>query len=135
MNPKIAIKIMLWLLAAVILFHLSIITKLVPYDITWEGRLKNDSEMYVFELFSIVVNLILYAALLIKGTYLRAFIPLKAVNIILWIFLVLFGLNTIGNLLAQTNFEKYFAILTLSFSILLWIILAKSKKSAHTSQK
>lgn len=128
MNSKTAIKIMLWLLVSVMLFHFSILLKVIPYDITWGGRLKNDTEMYVFETFSILFNFLLFSVLLIKGGYIKAFISLKAVHIILWIFIIIFGLNTIGNSLAETFFEKSFSILTLTFVILLWIILNKDKK-------
>ena len=131
MNPKNAIKIMLWLLLGVMLFHLSIILKIVPYEITWGGRLKNDFEMYVFESISMIINLFLISILLIKGGYIKEVIPLKIVNIFLWVFLILFGLNTIGNILAKTNFEKYFTILTLANSFLIWIILTKTKNE-HT---
>lgn len=123
MNSKIAIKIMLCLVGAILLFHSSIILKIVPYEITWGGRLTTNSEMYVFETISILTNLILGLTLLIKGNYIRQLISLKTVTITLWIFLILFGLNTIGNVFAKTNFEKIFAVLTLSLSILLWIIL------------
>jgi len=133
MNPKTAIKMMLYLLVAVILFHLSIILKIVPYEITWGGRLTNDSEMYVFESISIIINLFLFSILLIKGKYLREFISMKIVNITLWIFFVLFGLNTIGNILAITNLEKFFTLLTLASSILIWIILRKDKKRTHNN--
>ena len=129
MNPQTAIKIMLYLLVAIILFHFSIILKIVPYEITWGGRLKNESEMYVFETISIIINLLLFSILLVKGKYLREFISMKIVNITLWIFFVLFALNTIGNVLAKTNFEKFFTLLTLAFSILIWIILRKDKKT------
>ncbi len=123
MNSKTAVKVMLCLVAAIMLFHLSIILKIVPYEITWGGRLKNDSEMYVFEMISILINLILGLTLLIKGSYIKQIVSLKIVTITLWIFLILFGLNTIGNVFAKANFEKIFAVLTLSSSILLWIIL------------
>jgi hypothetical protein len=115
MNPKTAIKTMLFLLVAVVLFHLSIVLKIVPYEITWGGRLKNDSEMYVFESISILINLLLITILLIKGQYLRELVSMKIVDIALWIFFVLFGLNTVGNIFSETNFEKYFTILTLGF--------------------
>jgi hypothetical protein len=128
MNPKSAIKIMLYLLVAVILFHITIILKIIPYDISWGGRIKNDSEMYVFESISILINLFLCFILLIKGKYIRAFLSMKIVNITLWIFVILFGLNTVGNIFAKTNFEKFFTLLTLSFAILIWIILRKDKK-------
>ena len=124
---------MLWLLSVVMIFHLSILLKIVPYEITWGGRLKNDSEMYVFETISMLINLFLFTILLIKGKYLRELVSLKVVNIVLWFFLVLFGLNTIGNMLSETTFEKFFAILTLMSSILIWIILSKSKKQTHSN--
>jgi len=108
MKPKTAIKIMLYVLVAVILFHLSIMLKIVPYEITWGGRLKNDSEMYAFETISIVINLFLFLILLIKGKYLKELMPIKIVNITLWVFFLLFVLNTVGNIFAKTNFEKYF---------------------------
>lgn len=132
MNPKTAIKLMLYFLVAIVLLHLSILLKIVPYEITWGGRLKSDSEMYIFETISIVINLFLGTILLIKGGFIKEIIPMRSVNIILWIFVVLFGLNTIGNIIAETNFEKFFAILTLAFSVLIWIILTKGKKSTHT---
>jgi hypothetical protein len=131
MHPKTAIKIMLYLIVAVIFFHLSIILSVVPYEITWGGRLKNDSEMYVFEIVSLLINLFLGLVLLIKGEYVKAIIPPKIVNVVLWIFLILFGLNTIGNLVAKTTFEKTFAVLTLASSILIWIILAKAESTEH----
>ncbi len=123
---------MLGLIIAVTIFHLSIILKIIPYEITWGGRLKNDAEMYVFETISIAINLFLDFILLTKGSYIRQIIPMKVVNLILWIFLILFGLNTIGNVLAKTNFEKFFAILTFASSILIWIIL-KKKTNEHTT--
>ena len=127
MNPRLAIKIMLWLFAVVTIFHLCIVVKIIPYEISWGGRLKSNSEMYIFESISILINLFLIFVLLIKGKYLTEIIPMKIVNFSLWIFFVLFGLNTIGNILAKTNFEKYFTLLTLASAILIWIILKKSK--------
>ena len=129
MKPKIAIKIMLWMLAAVILFHLSIILKIVPYEITWGGRLENDSEMYLFETISVLVNLLLCYILLIKGQYLKGFVSMKFVNFTLWLFFVLFVLNTIGNIFATTTFEKFFTLLTLIFAILIWVIVSKRQKT------
>lgn len=133
MNPTRAIKIMLWLLTSIMLFHLSIVLKVTPYEITWGGRLKNDTEMYVFETISILINVFLFSVLLIKGKYVKEFISPKAVHIILWIFIILFGLNTIGNCLAKTIFEKFFALLTLASAILLWIVLNKDKKQTHNN--
>lgn len=128
MNPKITIKILLWLIAAVTLFHLAILIKIIPYEITWGGKLKNDAEMYLFESISILINLFLAYVLLIRGEYVHKLIPSKVVNIILWIFLFIFGFNSIGNIFADTLFEKSLSLLTLIFTFSLWNILKKRKK-------
>lgn len=130
MKIRTATNIMLVIIGLVTLFHLALILKIIPYNIAWGGRLTNDSEMYVFESVSIIINLFLGFILLVKGTYIQQLLPEKIVNIILWIFVILFALNTVGNVFAKTSFEKYFAILTFSSSLLIWIILkAKNKHS------
>jgi len=131
MNYKTLIKILLALLTAVILFHISVIAKVVPYDIAWGGRLQNDSEMYIFESFSILTILFLGLVLLMKGEYVKFRFRNKTINIVLWIFLALFLLNTIGNIFAKTDFEKSFAILTFIFAIIILTIL----KTKHFTVK
>ena len=123
------IKILLWLIATVSLFHFAILTHLIPYETTWGGRLKSDGEMYAFESASILANLFLGFVLFIKGEYILKSAPSRAVNLILWAYLILFGLNTIGNLFAETLFEKSLSLLTLTFSYLIWAILKKDKKT------
>lgn len=122
-----SIKIFLGLLFAVILFHLCIITKIIPYDITWGGRLTNDTEMYVFETISILINVFLSWVISMKGNFIKYKFSNKAVNIILWIFFSIFILNTIGNIFAKTFFEKFFAILTGLSAILIWNITKERK--------
>jgi hypothetical protein len=135
MNPKLTIKILLWLIAAVTLFHLTILIKIIPYEITWGGKLKNDAEMYLFESISILINLFLGYVLLIKGKFVSKLISTKVVNIILWIFLFIFGLNTLGNIFSETLFEKSLSLLTLVFTFLLWNILKKSNKDIKARTK
>ena len=135
MTSKLAIKIMLWLITFITLFHLAILTKIIPYEITWGGRLENDSEMYVFETISIIFNIFLGLVLFIKDERLPALIPMKVINIILWVFLILFSLNTIGNIFAETLFEKILAIVTLSFSYLIFIIFRNTRNENTTKPK
>ena len=127
MSHKYPIKILLCLIATVTLFHLAIITKIIPYEVAWGGKINNDAEMYVFESISILINLFLGFILLIKGDYVLSFLTTRVVDIILWIFLLVFGLNTIGNLFAETLFEKSLSLLTLIFTYLIWVILKKKK--------
>jgi hypothetical protein len=122
-STKTTIKILTSLLVLVIFFHLLILLKIIPYTIAWGGRLKTDQEMYVFESVSIVINLLLIFILSLKAKHVKH----KIIDITLWIFFVLFSLNTIGNLLAKTTFEKSFSVITLLFAVLLFKILRKSK--------
>ncbi|MGY5355839.1 hypothetical protein [Wenyingzhuangia sp. IMCC45467] len=119
---------MIWLLVAILLFHFCIILKIIPYEIAWGGRLKSDTQMYVFESISVLINFSLCFVLFIKGNYLAEIIPMKIVNIVLWVFFVIFGLNTIGNIFAKTNFERFFTLFTLAFTVLIWVVLKKIKK-------
>ncbi len=129
MNINTQIKILLGILFSVILFHICIIVKIIPYNIAWGGRLTNDNEMYVFESISILINLFLSWLLFMKGEFVQFKFPNKTVNLILWIFFALFILNTVGNLFAKTNFEKLFALLTGLSAILIWNILKHKKTS------
>ena len=122
-RPHKAITILLGILSIVVFLHIFIMVKVIPYAIAWGGRLQNDEQMYLFETVSIIVNLFLIFILLMKGRYIRLQLKEKLLNLVLWIFSILFLLNTVGNLFAQTNFEKMFAVLTLTLAILILKIL------------
>lgn len=121
-NKLTYINILIGISVLATIFHLLILVRVIPYEITWGGRLKTVEEMYVFETLSILINSFFIFVLLQKGEYVRFFLGKKTVTIILWVFFTIFVLNTIGNVFSKTNFEKYFAILTFINSILIWII-------------
>lgn len=126
--------IFLILISIVLIFHLLIITQIIPYEFAWGGKIKTETEMVFFEIFSILVNLILGFILLMKGVFIRPIFSEKTIDKVLWFFLALFLLNTVGNLFAETNFEKAMSILTLIFSFLIWKIL-KPKQTSIQSEK
>lgn len=113
------------LTALVILLHLLIMIKIIPYKAVWGGRLQSDTEMYFFEATSILVNAFLIFILLMKTGRIYPYFKEKLQDIILWVFLVLFILNTVGNIFAETLFEKSLALLTLFFALCLGVILKK----------
>lgn len=130
MTQKRAINILLWIVGAILLLHVAIVTKVIPYEIAWAGKLKNDMQMYLFESISILVTLLLGVVLLIKGDYLPRFIPIKFVNALLWMFFFLFGLNTMGNIFAETFYEKSLSLLTLCITYLIWRICRGNKQTS-----
>jgi len=128
MKSTTATNLLLILLGLVTIFHLVIMLKIIPYEITWGGRLENDQQMYAFESLSIFFNLYLILILLQKAKYINPVFPDKMVQISLWAFMILFALNTVGNLIAETSFEKSFAIITLVSSLLIWRIIKKPRR-------
>jgi hypothetical protein len=125
-TPQQAIKIMLVLLSAVMVFHILVITQVIPYTIVWAGKLKSTKDMYQFEGSSIFINLMLILILLVRGQYIQLPVSQQFISIVLWLFVFLFALNTIGNLFAKTNFEKFvFTPLTFISSLLLFRIVKK----------
>jgi hypothetical protein len=127
-NKLIYINMLIGITVLATIFHLLILVGVIPYEITWGGRLKTVEEMYVFETISILINSFFIFILLQKGEYIRYILGRKTVSIILWIFFTIFALNTIGNVFAKTNFEKYVAILILINAILIWVINKTIKK-------
>jgi len=133
-KKEIAIKLMLSMLILIIAFHALILTQIIPYTIVWAGKLKTINEMYVFEIISISINLVLILILFLKGRSIQNNSSNKLINGVLWVFIILFAFNTIGNLMAETLFEKIvFTPLTLLFTILLWIIVKKDKSDKNNN--
>ena len=108
--------------AIFILFHLVIILGIlffnfVPIDYIWGGKLQSEEQLLYFEIFSLLVQSVCLFLTLIKAGYLE--VPkLQAVaHAGMWVLFVLFLLNTLGNILAETYFEKSFAIITAILAI------------------
>jgi hypothetical protein len=123
-TPTQALRIMMALLSAVVVFHLCIITGIIPYQNVWAGRLKSSSEMYLFESISMLLNVLLIAVLCIKAGYLKMTISATIINGIIWLFVVVFFLNTIGNMFAENNIERVAGgLLTAVSTLLCWRIV------------
>jgi hypothetical protein len=85
--------------------------------------------MYVFETISIGVNLFLLWILVVKRKYIKANRSSKMLNVALWLFVIIFSLNTIGNLFSETNFETivFTPITFISAIFCLRIVLEKNE--------
>lgn len=123
-----ALNTLLGLFSVVIIFHLSVITQIIPYKIVWAGKLNSAKEMYAFEITSITINLFFLVILLLRAHYIKHTIPERLLNLILWMFLVLFVFNTIGNLMAETAFERFvFTPMTLLAAVLIWLVVRRRR--------
>lgn len=129
-----AVKLCLGVFGLVILFHLSIIVGMLLFDFApveylWGGKMETAEELLGFEFISLVVMLICFFVVMIRSGKINKPSLLKTSNIVIWILFVIFLLNTAGNLLAETTFEKMFGIVTVILSFLcLRIALEKIDK-------
>jgi hypothetical protein len=131
MNKKVAIKIMFFLLGSVLIFHFLVFTEQLPYDKVWAGKLNSVEEMKTFETFSILINIFMIWVLFMKYRLLDSGKRNKAIDILIWIFVVFFGLNTIGNLFSKSIMELVLGtFFTLVSCVLCFIIVKKGNTKA-----
>ncbi|MEO5681252.1 MAG: hypothetical protein ABIQ88_01360 [Chitinophagaceae bacterium] len=107
-----------------LLCHLALLLKLVPYRMVWGGRIKSDKQMYRFETVSIIITILFTIVLLAKAGCLGIAVPQRPITISLWIMTVLYLVNTVGNLKSNNRIEQIiFAPLTIVLVISLLVIL------------
>lgn len=87
-------------------FHLLVIIGIIPMDIIWGGRINSRSELIKFELVSLLILILCTFITLLKVKYINISKLYKFANIGIWFLVVIFLLNTIGNLFAISLFEK-----------------------------
>jgi hypothetical protein len=130
LSQKQALNCMIALLAAVIVFHVLVLVQVIPYTIVWAGKINSVEEMVTMETVSIAINVILILVLLLKGNYIKNKISTKTLNAIIWLFVIVFALNTVGNLFSKTTLELYlFTTLTFISALLCLRIVVEKKGS------
>ena len=125
MSKKVALLIMFFLLGSVLIFHVFIITEIIPFDKVLAGKLKSVEEMRQFETFSILLNLVMFTVFVIKYRLLLQEKRNRLIDVIIWGFAGLFALNTLGNLFSESIVELILGTLLTLFSAALCVIIAK----------
>lgn len=103
-------------------FHLAIIIGITafgfaPLDFLWGGKMETESQLLNFEVMSLATAIVALIFTMIRAGYIGAPRLLRLTQFIMWMLFVLFLLNTLGNILAETVFEKTFAIVTALLSL------------------
>lgn len=119
---------MIVLLSISLTFHFLVLLQIVPYSIVWAGKLNSLEEMRKFETVSIGINLFMLMIMLLRANHIRNTIPIKVLNWIIWFFVIVFALNTVGNLFSKTGLEFYLGTtLTFLSAVLCYGIVSESK--------
>lgn len=116
---KWAVYIAVSLNLLIVVFHSLVLAQVIPFNIVWGGKFQNFNEVKTFEIISILAILVITTFIFIKAYGVYSKITTVMVNAVIWLFVVLFSLNTIGNLLAEKSTETIiFTPITLVFAIL-----------------
>jgi len=128
--------ILVVLLFILLIFHFLVITGAVPFGIIWGGKLKNYSQVLVYESVSIGINLIMILVVSVNAEFIKFTVNRILVKASLWVMFFLFLLNTLGNFTSQNQFERIvFGPLTLVISFLcLKLSFTGSRNSSKSVQ-
>ncbi|WP_162425576.1 hypothetical protein [Pontibacter pudoricolor] len=105
-SERLAIRGLLAIQSLSVVLHLLILSGVIPYEIAWGGRIKNQEEMVRFESVSILLNLLMLAIVAIRAGLLPVRLNYSFTRGALWFMFGLFVLNTVGNILSENQFEQ-----------------------------
>ena len=114
MITQVAYITQLTVFSVLLVFHMAVIFKLIPYHLIWGGRLKNDRQMLKYEIVSFVVIAILWIFTVSDAGFLEVFETNNFRPYIYWGLALLFLFNTLGNVKSESKLEKtLFTLLTI----------------------
>lgn len=111
---------LLVLFGAALLFQVVVLSGFIPTEMVWGGQLESDDQRAVMSVVAIVVLLLMIAIVLMRMGRSGRSIPAVG-KWGMWAIVVLFALNTVGNLAAEDLRETLiFTPVTLVAALLAW---------------
>ena len=122
---KVATNGILVILSLIIIFHLLVISGIIPFDIVWGGNIADKKQLWLMESISIIITFIMLLFALAYSGIIRIKLHPTAIKIGFWLMFVFVLLNTLGNILSKNSLETYiFTPLTLLLSLFCFRIAA-----------
>jgi hypothetical protein len=119
-SAKLAGNTLLISLILLSIFHILVLTGIVPSNIVWGGGSSNSaSNIIALELIAFLVTLVFILIVALKAGYLKIGKLKKVATIGIWIMGVFFLLNMVGNFNSSSSVEKLvFGPLTIIMALL-----------------
>ena len=112
-------KILMGLLVLLMVMHVLILARVIPYEVVWGGSIKDETQLYVFEISALIINGLFFIITAIKLGHIRAPGLWRVADIGMWIVFAYFAMNVIGNLSSGVSWEKLlFAPLSIVLALL-----------------
>jgi hypothetical protein len=113
------------ILSFILIFHLLVISGVIPFNIVWGGNVYDKNRLLVMETISIAVNLLLLLFVCAYLGIIKIRVNAQAARIGFWTMFILFSLNTLGNSMSKNPLEFYiFTPLTLLLSLFCFRVAA-----------
>lgn len=121
-------KLILILLSINMVFQVLVIAGVIPFDMVWGGRLESREEMLRVLPAGLGVMVFVGIVVALKAAYIRNGISEKILNAFLWLFGLLFILNTLGNIVSTSSLEALiFTPVSLVMAIFIFILSTKRR--------
>jgi hypothetical protein len=104
---QLAGNILLISYALLAIFHVLVLTQIVPSDIVWGGQAAgSQTNIRTLEAISLIVTFLFAIVVAAKIDYIKASKYKKVINILLWIIFAYSILNTVGNIASGVSVEN-----------------------------
>lgn len=124
---RIAGVIMIISFSCMCLFHILVLTGIIPYTMVWGGSLESQSYIFKMEIVSLLLTIIFLLIVLSRMKSIKMPLGERSLRILLWIVCGFFLLNTLGNIVSVNKWERQiFTPLTLILAACA-AVLARSK--------
>ncbi|ANX13903.1 hypothetical protein ABE41_017970 [Fictibacillus arsenicus] len=89
-----------------LLLHILILLKIVPYDFIWGGQINNTADLYRLESISILIQCGFIFIISLRAGYIFPGKLKKTANVGVWIIFIFMILNTIVNITSSSGIES-----------------------------
>ncbi|MED4071886.1 hypothetical protein [Priestia endophytica] len=104
-SMKMASYIILAINTLALLMHGLILLNILPYDFVWGGRLKKQEDVILFEMVSILIQVVFISIVAVKAGYILKGKFKRTSNIGIWVIFGMMILNSLGNLASHSFLE------------------------------
>lgn len=133
LGTRAAGHIILAINTAALFMHILILWNILPYEFVWGGRLKSQEDLVIFEMISILIQMVFILIVAVKLGYFLNGRFKKTVNVGLWIMFGIMVLNSAGNAASNSDLEKQLMTPLTVLLALLVLRLAIEKESEKTN--
>lgn len=104
-SVKYAATLMMVLLSGSAIFHVFILSGVIPYKLVFSGLLDTELQMVMYALSTIAALIVVICVISIKGGYMKPFVSKAALNAIMWLLVAIFSVGATGILSSRTTLE------------------------------